>query len=438
MPESEATLLARYAREQDAEAFRELIERHKHMVYAVCRRMLGNRADAEDATQDCFFTLTRHAERLRSPIGGWLHRVAVTTCIDHLRSERARKAREEKVAERRLAQRGELSWDDIKDEVDHAIAALPEKLRTPLVLYYLESERQEDIAEELGISQSGVSQRVQKAVEEVRKRLRKRGVRVSAGVLGPLLMANATEVVPASLSSALGMMAIAGPGTAASAGGVAAAVGLVAGAVVFLGLLIAALVHLLSSEPPTDGGVRRRPLLNRPLAGRPAPRPFAFSEETAQTPPTPPVDPPAVTLLGKGTGKDMFLDLDAGALASMQPGAPRLEDLAEQMRRNGTDVLYEPVLDRDHLIACDLNVVQWPVNAEGVPGPAFFESDEFRRSARDGFPLMLRVGESHPHAYAFETREGGRGVLRVRRAGPGERGVVVERILLSTHPGEGS
>jgi len=437
MAESEATLLARYAGEQDAEAFRTLIERHKHMVYAVCRRMLGNRADAEDATQDCFFTLTRHADRLRSPIGGWLHRVAVTTCIDHLRSEGARREREQKVAERHLARGGDLSWDDIKDEVDQAIAALPEKLRTPLVLYYLESERQEDIAEELDISQSGVSQRVRRAVEEVRERLRKRGVRISAGVLGPLLAANATEAVPASLSSTLGMMAIAGPGAGASAGGVAAAAGLLLGGLVFLGLLVAALVQLSSSEPPDDAGSRRRTVPERPVAARRAPEPSAASEEAVPPSPAPHAGPSMVDLPGDGTGEDMFLDLDTGELASMEPGAPELEDLREQMRRNGADILYEPVLDRDHLIACDLKIAAVDAETMRTLGPVFFESEGFRRKAQDGFPLMLRVGESRPRAYAFETREGGRGVLRVRAVAPGKRGVVVESVLLDRQPGAG-
>ena len=83
--DGETELLVRYRRAQDAEAFRALVEGHQDMVFAACRRILGNRADAEDAAQDCFFRLARHAEGLRPPIAGWLHTVAVRVSLDALR-----------------------------------------------------------------------------------------------------------------------------------------------------------------------------------------------------------------------------------------------------------------------------------------------------------------------------------------------------------------
>ena len=54
-------LLMRYVEEGDAEAFQELVERYQNLVWSVCRRLLQNDADAEDATQDVFLTLAKNA-----------------------------------------------------------------------------------------------------------------------------------------------------------------------------------------------------------------------------------------------------------------------------------------------------------------------------------------------------------------------------------------
>src|SRR5512135_598444 len=98
--DAERQLLKRYVAEGDAEAFHALVQEYQHMVYAVCRRMLGNEADAEDATQACFLELARRAAKLRPPIGGWLHCVAVRVAINMRQQDRARKQRERAVAGR--------------------------------------------------------------------------------------------------------------------------------------------------------------------------------------------------------------------------------------------------------------------------------------------------------------------------------------------------
>ena len=67
-------LLRRYAGVRDAEAFAELVARHRDMVYATCSRVLANAADAEDSTQECFLRLARHAASIRTSVAGWLCR----------------------------------------------------------------------------------------------------------------------------------------------------------------------------------------------------------------------------------------------------------------------------------------------------------------------------------------------------------------------------
>ncbi len=220
MSAAERELLLRYARDRDPEAFRELVERHQHMVFATCKRILGNAADAEDSAQDCFLQLARKAGRLSGSPAAWLHRVANGVATDRLRNKRARRAREAKAMRERQAP-NELSWTEVKTQLDAAIEALPGDLRAPIVLHYLESRKQDDIAIELGLTQSAVSKRLQRGVDMLRRQLGKAGVTATVAGLVTLISANAVEAAPATLTAALGKMSIAGP-SAAIAGGATA------------------------------------------------------------------------------------------------------------------------------------------------------------------------------------------------------------------------
>src|SRR5437764_7277000 len=76
--EGDAALLGRFAGQRDAEAFAALVRRHGPMVLSVCRRLLGDGHDADDAFQATFLVLLRKAGSLRRPgqLGPWLHGVA--------------------------------------------------------------------------------------------------------------------------------------------------------------------------------------------------------------------------------------------------------------------------------------------------------------------------------------------------------------------------
>ena len=73
---SDSLLLKRWYERRDAEAFDELVSRHAAMVYATCRRVVGNDADASDVTQECFYVLARGGLRIRRSLAGFLHRLA--------------------------------------------------------------------------------------------------------------------------------------------------------------------------------------------------------------------------------------------------------------------------------------------------------------------------------------------------------------------------
>src|SRR5262245_62119561 len=72
-------LLTRFLTGRDEDAFTSLVRRHGPLVYGTCQRILGNRADADDAFQAVFFVLARRAHTLKPDrgIGPWLHGVAL-------------------------------------------------------------------------------------------------------------------------------------------------------------------------------------------------------------------------------------------------------------------------------------------------------------------------------------------------------------------------
>jgi RNA polymerase sigma-70 factor (ECF subfamily) len=82
--------LALRAWQGDADAFGELVLRYQRAVFGVAYRMLGNRHDAEDATQECFMRAFRAFERFdpNRPLRPWLKRIAANVCLNGLESRR--------------------------------------------------------------------------------------------------------------------------------------------------------------------------------------------------------------------------------------------------------------------------------------------------------------------------------------------------------------
>jgi len=201
---SDAQLLDRFVsrRGEVAEAaFEALVIRHGPMVLRVCRSVLHNAHDAEDAFQAVFLVLANRAGsiRRRGSVASWLFGVALRVATRVKRAGARRRAVNQRVAERAaesdLEVENDLDWELLHDEIQN----LPERLRAPIVLCYLQGLTYDAAAHRLGLSDVAIRGRLARARERLRQRLIRRGVAVPAG----LLVAGGVGQVEAAISPTL-------------------------------------------------------------------------------------------------------------------------------------------------------------------------------------------------------------------------------------------
>ncbi len=157
------TELVKKAQRGDQAAFDALLRRHYNQVYAICRRLAGNDADALDATQEALITLVRRIDRFdgRSKFTTWMHRVVTNACLDELR-RRGRRPVPSPVEEQPLAAVDRPVADSVSDrlDIDAALAQVPEAFRVPVVLCDQLGLSYEEIAQELDIAPGTVRSRI--------------------------------------------------------------------------------------------------------------------------------------------------------------------------------------------------------------------------------------------------------------------------------------
>jgi RNA polymerase sigma factor (sigma-70 family) len=168
------------------------------MVLDVCRSVLGNEQDAEDAFQATFLILAQKAGTIRkkASVGSWLYGVAYRTARQaRLRS--ARRQRHESACPRRNAAfpPDDPSWREVQQLLHAELSRLPERYRAPLVHCYLEGKSQEDTARLLGVSRSTLQRRVDSGRALLQTRLVRQG-------LGPVVVL-AAAAWPSVTASAL-------------------------------------------------------------------------------------------------------------------------------------------------------------------------------------------------------------------------------------------
>lgn len=238
----ELAAVRRYAATGDPEAFELLVRRYESMVRAACQRVLGGGgrgADAHDAVQETFFALARQAGQVRSHPGAWLHRCAVRTSIDLLRSDRSRQRVEARTGAGTEPHEppADPTWAELKPVFDAALAELPDADRELIVTRYLLAAPSGRLAESAGVHAGTMSRRIARALERLRASLARRGVSAPAvGVLAGLLAAGARSAAasPTGASALLMEIGLGTPaltGTPAAGSAVSGPVALVAGVV---------------------------------------------------------------------------------------------------------------------------------------------------------------------------------------------------------------
>ena len=154
----------------DREAFAKVLELHYDRLFAICFRMMGNAADAEDLLQDICLKLPTKLRGFRgeAKLTTWLYRVAVNAAHDRRRRQQSRGKANAGWGEWEILQRADTDTSQARVAWLHrAMSKLPESLRDTLALVF-DDLTHADVAKILGVSEGTVSWRISKAKERLR------------------------------------------------------------------------------------------------------------------------------------------------------------------------------------------------------------------------------------------------------------------------------
>jgi RNA polymerase sigma-70 factor (ECF subfamily) len=177
-PIDERDLIRRF-KQGDSSAFEALIRKYQDRVYNLCRYMLQDPQNAQDAAQDVFLKVYRGLKNFRpdASLYTWIYRIAVTTCLDSTRKSRREAIRSEPLTEdlpsdepvtERLYESGE-----IRASIQQALQKLPQKMRAAIILREIDELSYEEIAEVLHTSAGTVKSRISRARKRLRHLLKK-------------------------------------------------------------------------------------------------------------------------------------------------------------------------------------------------------------------------------------------------------------------------
>ena len=234
-------LLGRYVSHGDKEALSALVCKYQKMVFSVCFRRLGSKADAEDAMQQVFLAMLEGGAKIQNSVSQWLYRCAINVSVSMIRGNRSRTRLE--LAKGRLDTRvdrnGDTDHSDALTMLKECLSHLDPTDRRILVDNHVNGQTQRNIAVSMGVTQQAVAKRMSKVILRLRQELTSRGVILSAIAAVLLLAKRSAYAAKAAFMSA--------PSGTIAAGGTA---GLGAGAYVKVTATAALLLLAMAADEP--------------------------------------------------------------------------------------------------------------------------------------------------------------------------------------------
>jgi RNA polymerase sigma factor (sigma-70 family) len=317
---SDAQLLEGFLTRRDEAAVEAIVRRHGPMVMGVCRRVLHDRHDAEDAFQATFLVLVRKAAAIeaRELLANWLYGVAYNTARKARASSARRRRREKQVADMPEPETARRNlWDDLRPLLDQELNLLPDKYRTPIVLCDLEGKTHKEAAAQLGWPVGTLSGRLARARAQLAGRLSRRGLLLSGPALAAALSGGeASACVPAAVAASAVNSACLFAGGQAAAGLIPARAAALAEGVLrsMLTTKLKAVTALLLGAALLTAGAGR-------LTG--------LGPGPGTSPAAGPADGAQIAQLIRSLGSNKFSEREAASKALAKIGEPALEALRQ-------------------------------------------------------------------------------------------------------------
>ncbi len=168
----------------DSSAFGDIVLKYQDKIYNLCRHMLGNEHDAEDAAQDVFLKAYQALPKFqpKASLYTWLYRIATNTCIDYKRKpvweslfggpEEGNRLVHDRASDGPSPEKLYQS-KQIEQVLQESLGKLSPKLRAIIILKEIEEQSYEEIADILDISIGTVKSRIARAREELQKLMKK-------------------------------------------------------------------------------------------------------------------------------------------------------------------------------------------------------------------------------------------------------------------------
>lgn len=205
-------LLREYAARQSEQAFETLVSRYVNLVYSTALRQARDPHLAEEITQAVFIILARKADSLSAStiLPSWLHRTAVYTTCDILKTQRRRAQREQEAHMRSKIESAvpDPTWELISPLLDEALVQLGEKDRQAVLLHFFQKRTFGEVGDLLGMSEDTARKRTTRALEKLRKIFSKHGVDSTTAVLTGIISANFVQPAPALLTKSVTAVAV--------------------------------------------------------------------------------------------------------------------------------------------------------------------------------------------------------------------------------------